>query len=167
MYFIPGIPNGRGFTDLNDLMINYLSEMGLAVDETTQYLYDQDNGNVLKYKEKNIKVSINGIPAYAGLTDIVFDPFHNYGIVSSLFGHYLDVCKESDDGDLLGGYIAHGVEDNRENDKQRVVVKTINRGEIASNYYKSVFLAFADCTFRIAGYVVDLSAFDIFDEVKK
>ncbi|MBR6289468.1 MAG: hypothetical protein IKR19_09035 [Acholeplasmatales bacterium] len=160
-------PNGIGFTDLNDLMINYLSEMGLSVDQG-QYLVDQETGNILKYKEKNIKVSINGIPAYAGLTDIVFDPFHNYGIVSNLFGLFIDRSQDTDDGDILQGYIAHGVEDGKgENaDKQRVAVKTMGRGEIASNYYRSVFLAFADCTFRISGYNVDLSAFDIIEEKK-
>ncbi len=160
MYYLPD--GSVKFTDINDLMINYLSEMGLSVDNN-QYLYDQDNGNILQYKEKNIKVSINGIPAYAGHNDIVFDPFHNYGIVNTLFGLYIDRCQDTDDGDILQGYISHGVEDypSRDMDRQRVVVKTIGRGEITSNYYKAVFLAFADCTFKVGGYNVDLREFDV------
>ena len=157
------LPDGSiKFTDLNDLIINYLSEMGLAVD-ANQYLYDQETGIILQYKERNIKVSINGIPAYAGQTDIVFDPFHNYGIVNTLFGLYIDRCQDTDDGDILHGYISHGVEDipTREHDRQRVVVKTMGRGEIASNYYRSIFLAFADCTFRVGGYITNLQEFDV------
>lgn len=157
------LPDGSiKFTDINDLMINYLSEMGLAVD-ANQYLYDQETGTILQYREKSIKVSINGIPAYAGQNDIVFDPYHNYGIVNTLFGMYIDRCQDTDDGDILQGYISHGVEDvpTREHDRQRVVVKTMGRGEIASNYYKAIFLAFADCTFKVGGYNVNLQEFDV------
>ena len=160
MYYLPD--GTLKFNDVNDLLINYLSEMGLAVDNN-QYLYDQENGNILQYKEKYIKVSINGIPAYAGQNDIVFDPYHNYGIVNTLFGMYIDRCQDTDDGDILQGYISHGVEDypSRDLDRQRVVVKTQGRGEIASNYYRAIFLAFADCTFRVGGYNTDLKEFDV------
>jgi hypothetical protein len=50
------------------------------------------------------------MPAYAGINDIVFEPIHNYGMISNLFGMYLDMCQDTDDGDLLQGYIAHFVE---------------------------------------------------------
>lgn len=154
-------PNGLMFKDFNDLIFNYFSEMGMSVD-SNKYLYDQDICNNITYKGKMIKASIDGIPVYAGMNDIVFDPVHNYGLVSTLFGTYLDKCQTTDDGDILGGYIAHGIEDEpNKSGKQRVCVKTVNRGEIASNYYNNIFLAYIDCTFKIGGYMVDLTPFDV------
>lgn len=154
-------PMGLKFTDFNDLIVNYISEMGLAVD-SNMYLYDQDSGNILKFKDKSIKISINGIPAYGGVNDIVFNPAHNYAICSTLFGMYINRCQDTDDGDLIQGYIAHSLEDMPGSKEfQRVVIKSIGRGEIASNYYRNAFLGFIDCTFRISGYNLDLSPFDI------
>lgn len=154
-------PNGLVFKDFNDLIFNYFVEMGMSVD-ANNYLYDQDIGNNIKYKGKMIKACITDTPVYAGMNDILFDPIHNYGLISTLFGTYLDKCQNSDDGDILGGYIAHGIEDDpAKTGKQRVCVKTVNRGEIASNYYNNIFLAYIDCTFKISGYMIDLSPFDI------
>ena len=149
------------FNDLNDLYYNYLLEMGLAIN-ANQYLCYQDSGQILQFKGKFIKASVNNVPVYAGLNDILFDPLHNYGMIATLFGLYLDQCQNADDGDILNGYIAHYIEDNP-NDKtmQKVTVKTFGRGEISSNYYHNVFLAYIDCTFRVSGTNVDLSAFDI------
>jgi hypothetical protein len=148
------------FNDLNDLIYNYFMEMGLNV-RPDQYLCYQDTGVVLQFKGKYIKASVNGMPAYAGINDIVFEPIHNYGMISNLFGMYLDMCQDTDDGDLLQGYIAHFVEDDPNREKQRVTVKTKGRGEISSLYYDNIFLAYIDCTFRISGTIVDLTPFDI------
>lgn len=158
MRIIP--PNTLIFENLNDIILNYFYEMGMSIDKNG-YLYDQDLGNNISYKGNMIKASVNGIPVYAGMNEIVFDPVHNYGLISTLFGTYLDKCQNSEDGDILGGYIAHGIEDSKMDKSQRVCVKTLNRGEIASLYYQNVFLAYIDCTFRIAGYNVDLHPFDI------
>lgn len=158
MKIIP--PNRLLFVDLNDLILNYFYEMGMSIDKNG-YLYDQDIGNNITFKGNMIKVSVNGIPVYAGMNEIVFDPIHNYGLISTLFGTFLDKCQKSEEGDILGGYIAHGIEDDKGSKKQRVCVKTLNRGEIASEYYNNVFLAYIDCTFRISGYDVNLTNFDI------
>jgi hypothetical protein len=115
----------------------------------------------LQCKGKFIKASVNGIPVYPGLNDIVFDPAHNYGIVSTLFGLFLDMSQVTDDGDILQGYIAHYIEDNADRTKQRVTVKTVGRGEISSLYYNNIFLGYIDCTFRVGGTNVDLSMFDV------
>ena len=154
------------FIDLNDLILNYLSEMGLGVLEGG-YLYDQDTGIILEYKGAKIKITINGIQAYAGMNELVYDVVRNYGITNSLFGKYLDKCQDTDDGDILQGYIGHFILDSDDKTMQKVTVRTKGRGDITSKFYKNVFLAFIDCTFRISGYNIDLSAFDIdYDEVK-
>ena len=81
--------------------------------------------------------------------------------MTRLFEYYLDKCQNSDDGDQLQGYIAHYIDDDETKEKQRVVVKTVGRGEISSQFYFNVYLAYIDCLFKIAGYNADLSNFDI------
>ena len=98
--------------------------------------------------------------------DIPFEPNKSYSLVNYLFCHYLDKVQQSDDGDILQGYIAHFIDDNEERDKQRVVVRTRGRGDISSDYYYNIYLAFFDCVFRIAGYTPNLHNFDIVEEKK-
>lgn len=149
-----------GWTDMFDMHYDLFSEIGLGIN-SQQYLYDQDTQTTLMFKDKYIKASINGAPVYAGRNDIVFEPAKNYTLMTRLFEYYLDKCQNSDDGDMLQGYIAHYIDDDETKEKQRVVVKTVGRGEIASNYYYNIYLAYIDCIFRIAGYTAMLQNFDI------
>ena len=149
-----------GFDNIYDMYYDLFSEIGLGIN-TQQYLYDQDTQVTITFKEKYIKASINGQPIYAGRNDIVFEPAKNYTLMARLFEYYLDKCQQSDDGDLLEGYIAHYIDDDETKEKQRVVVKTVGRGEISSNYYFNIYLAYIDCLFKIAGYNANLTNFDI------
>lgn len=159
-------PNGTVmFTDIPDMFYDLFTEIGLGINGDS-YLYDQDSGVPILFKEKYIKASVNGSPIYAGRNDIVFDPANNYGLISHLFGYFLDKAQNSEDGDTLGGYIAHYIDDDPTKEKQRVVVKTLSRGEIGSMFYYNIYLAYIDCIFRISGYNVDLSNFDIKEEGK-
>lgn len=155
-------PNGAiWFNNIYELYYDLFNEIGLNIGPN-QYLYDQDTQTQIKFKDKYIKASIDGSPIYAGRNDIVFDPAKNYSLISRLFEYYLEKAQNSDDGDIIQGYVAHYIDDNPEKDKQRVVVKTIGRGEISSNYYYNIYLAYMDCIFKIAGYrLIDLSNFDI------
>ena len=155
------LPNGTViFDNIFDMYYDMFSEIGLGIN-SQQYLYDQDTQIVIQFKEKYIKASINGQPVYAGRNDIVFEPAKNYTLMTRLFEYYLDKCQNSDDGDQLHGYIAHYIDDDEAKEKQRVVVKTAGRGEISSQFYFNVYLAYIDCLFKIAGYNTDLSNFDI------
>lgn len=147
------------FTSFEDLYYDLFMEMGIGI--RGQYLYEQDTDNDIKFGDSYIKVSLDGQPVYAGRNEILFEPAQNYQLISTLFGYYLDKAQNSEDGDILQGYIAHYNDDDANREKQRVVVKTKGRGEIASNYYYQIYLAFIDCIFRIAGYNVDLSNFDV------
>lgn len=158
------LPNGTVYFDnIFDMYYDLFSEIGLGIN-AQQYLYDQDTQITIQFKEKYIKASIDGQPVYAGRNDIVFEPTKNYTLMARLFEYYLDKCQNSDDGDLLQGYIAHYIDDDEKKEKQRVVVKTAGRGEISSQFYFNVYLAYIDCLFRIAGYCADLSNFDILVE---
>lgn len=168
MYYLP---NGQiTFTDFTDMYYDLFMELGLGINGNS-YLYDQDTDMPILFKEKYIKANINGAPLYQGRNDIIFDPAKNYSLMDRLFGFYLDKCKNSDDGDILRGYIAHYIEDNPEKTKQRVVVKTVpieqgGRGLIESDFYYNVYLAFIDCIFKIAGYAPNLQNFDVEPERK-
>lgn len=157
IYFANGT---SGFENMMDMYYDLFSEIGLGIN-SQQYLYDQDTQIVLMFKDKYIKASVTGEPLYAGRNDIVFEPAKNYTLMTRLFEYYLDKCQNSDDGDMLQGYIAHYIDDDETKEKQRVVVKTVGRGEISSNYYFNIYLAYIDCLFRIAGYNVNLNNFDI------
>jgi hypothetical protein len=146
------------FDSIPELYYDLLMEIGLAVKD--QYIYIQ-GGNFLKCGDKFIKVSLDGSPIYPGRNDIIFDPPNNYALISFLFGYYLDQCQDSEDGDILQGYIAHYIDDDSAREKQRVVVQTRGRGELCSNFYYNIYLAYIDCIFTIAGYNVDLSNFDV------
>lgn len=149
-----------GFDNIYDMYYDLFSEIGLGIN-SQQYLYDQDTQVTIMFKEKYIKASTNGQPIYAGRNDVVFEPAKNYTLMARLFEYYLDKCQQSDDGDLLEGYIAHYIDDDETKEKQRVVVKTVGRGEISSNYYFNIYLAYIDCLFKIAGYNTNLTNFDI------
>ena len=154
-------PNGTvGFDNIFDMYYELFNEIGLGINNQ-QYLYDQDTQTVIMFKEKYIKASIDGQPIYAGRNDIVFEPAKNYTLMTRLFEYYLDKCQNSDDGDILCGYIAHYIDDDETKEKQRVVVKTVGRGEISSEFYYNIYLAYIDCLFKIAGYNAVLSNFDI------
>ena len=87
-----------------------------------------------------------------------------------LFGYYIE--KETNEGNDIG-YIAHFTEEENgkafipkdERFKQRVVVRTRN-GDICSNYYYNLYLAYIEIIFIISeNPQYDLSNFDILPEV--
>ena len=165
-------PSANGkmfFNDLNEMYYNLFLEIGLSVNNE-QYIYDQDTGIVLKFKEKRIKMSFTNI-VYGGNNDIVFDPSTNYDLMVKLFGYYIEK-ETSNDNDI--GYIAHFTEEEPtkkvfvsegERFKQRLVIKTKN-GDISTNYYYNLYLSYIEAIFIISGNTeYDLSNFDILPEV--
>jgi hypothetical protein len=161
------LPNGRfGFETIYDLYYDLFNEIGISVNNDG-LLYDQDTGNLIAFNGKYIKASINGTPVYPGRNDIVFEPQKNYQMLKCLYGLYIDKCTNSEDGDIIGGYIADFIDDSDDKQKQRVVLRSSEKGDIASDFYFNIYLAYIDNIFRIAGYNVDLSAFDIVETDKK
>ena len=104
-------PSSNGkmyFSDVNEMYYELFLEIGLGVN-SSQYIYDQDTGIVLKYKDKHIKMNFNN-NVYAGNNDIVFDPSTNYNLMVTLFGYYIE--KETNEGKNIG-YIAQFTEDDQ------------------------------------------------------
>ena len=164
-------PSANGkifFSNINEMYYNLFLEIGLSTNNE-QYIYDQDTGIVLKYKEKYIKMNFNN-DTYPGKNDIVFDPATNYNLIVTLFGYYIE--KELSNGNDIG-YIADFKEEehNRafipkgERFRQRVVIRT-KRGDIYTDYFYNLYLAYIHAIFIISGNEeYDLSNFDIIPEV--
>ena len=156
------------FSDLKEMYYNLFIEIGLSINND-QYIYDQDTGIVLKYKDKYMKMSFTG-DVYAGRNDMVFDPITNYNLIVTLLGYYIE--KEIANGNDIG-YIADFKEEEFKREvyvkgerfKQRVVVKTKN-GDFCSNYYYNLYLAYIEIIFILSGNTeYDLTNFDILPEV--
>ena len=84
------LPNGEfQYDNVNELYYNLFLEIGLFINQH-QYIQDTDTGIVLQYKKRYIKADLSGNPVYAGVTDVIFDLPHNYGLISTLLGYYID-----------------------------------------------------------------------------
>ena len=166
-------PSSNGkmfFDDPKKMFYNLFLEIGLSVNNE-QFIYDQDSGIVLKYKDKRIKMSFTN-NVYASNNDVVFDPVTNYDLMAKLFGYYIE--KETVNGNDIG-YIAHFTDADEESGKvfvpkdtkfkQRLVVKTKN-GDIITQSYYNIYLAYIEAIFIISGNdEYDLSNFDILPEI--
>jgi hypothetical protein len=154
------LSNGKiMFDDFFEMSYYLFMEIGLSVN-SNNYLYDQDTGIQIRYKDKYIKATVVPMDIYAGKNDIIFDPAHNYNLMTTLFGYFLDKESNNEEGDKIG-FIAQFIDDNETKDKQRLSVQT-QRGLYASEFYNNLYLAFIEMIFTLSGnYLVDLSNFDI------
>ena len=157
------LPNGKvSFNDIYELYYHLFTEIGLSI-SPNQYLYDQDTGIELRFKDKYIKATVHPIPIYSGKNDIIFDPSKNYNLMVSLLGYYID--KESNNTEQSDniGFIAQYIEETPGREKQRVVIKT-KRGEIKSQFYFNIYLGYIEIIFILSGnFLPDLSNFDFIE----
>lgn len=164
-------PSANGkmlFSNINEMYYSLFAEIGLSVNHDN-YIYDQDSGIVLKYKDQYIKMNFNG-DTYPGKNDIVFDPSTNYNLIVVLFGYYID--KEQANGNDIEYIADFKEEENKrafipkgERFKQRLVVRT-KKGDITTDYFYNLYLAYIQAIFIISGDDnLDLSNFDILPEV--
>ena len=146
------------FADIYSMYYELFGCIGLSLNRD-QYLFDQDTGVVLKYKDKYIKATTVPAEIYAGRTDVLFEPDKNYNLVVVLLGYYID--KEVSMGNDIG-FIAQYVEDDISREKQRVVVKTRMYGDVVSKFYYNIYLGYIECIFKLSGYdIIELDKFDI------
>lgn len=154
------------FDDTYELTYNLFNEIGLSINQKG-YVYDQDTGIELKYKDKYIKATFNIQPIYAGKNDIIFDPAHNFNLMVTLFGYYIDKCSANGEINFRSQYIEdmdnqkidnHKVIDGKT--KQRVVVQLVDGRKIPSAFYTNLYLGFVDCIFKLSNVMVDLSNLD-------
>jgi hypothetical protein len=145
------------FDSLGELYYNLFMTIGLGIN-SQQYLYDQDTGIVIKFKDKFIKANTNNQPLYAGRMDVVFEPSKNYGLMTTLVGYYIDKESNSEDGDRIG-FISMGIED-KDIEWHRVIVQTNYKGIIESKFYRQAYLGYIEVIFQMDGVNVDLTNLD-------
>jgi hypothetical protein len=152
------LPNGEfQYDNVNELYYNLFLEIGLFINQH-QYIQDTDTGIVLQYKKRYIKADLSGNPVYAGVTDVIFDPPHNYGLISTLLGYYID--KKTAEGEDIG-YTAQAVVDT--DDYHQVLVRTTH-GDVLSKPYHNVYLGYIEVIMTLGGTRVDLRNLDIVEE---
>lgn len=145
------------FQTFGELYYNFFSAMDIGI-SPDGYLFDNETRTVLKYKDKNIKASVNDQPVYGGKTDIVFEPHRTYHLITTLFGYYMDKIERNPETQI--GFVSQGTEDNKEVDIHRMFVDCNKYGRIQSEWYHDVYLAYFDIVFKIDGLIVDLSNLD-------
>lgn len=146
------------FNSMGEMYHNLFMMIGLGINGN-QYLYDQDSGNILKFKDKYIKASIDdSMPLYAGMTDIVFEPARNYALTNNIVGYYIDKESNSEDGDRIG-YISLGIED-KDVEWHSAIVQTKKKGTIQTRFYRQAYLALLEVIFDLEGVKVDFTNLD-------
>ena len=148
------------YDDVYELYYNMFNAIGLSVNSENK-LYDQDTQTFLLYNNHFIKANINNSAVYAGKNDVLFDPYHNYNIMVTLFGTWLD--KEINFYGNNIQYISQYIDDDKdpEDPKQRFVLKTAS-GEYRSKWYHNLWLGYAEIIMAISDNIaVDLSNLDI------
>lgn len=146
------------FDTMGEMYYNLFVIIGLGINHN-QYLYDQDTGNLLKFRDKYIKATIDdNMPIYAGMTDIVFESDRNYALTNNIVGFYIDKESNSDDGDRIG-FISLGIED-KDIEWHRAIVQTKYKGTIVTKFYRQAYLALIEVIFDLDGVKVDFSNID-------
>ena len=143
------------FGDITELYYNLFNEIGLSIN-AQQYLYDQDTGITLRYKDKYLKATTTIEPIYAGKSDIVFDPASNFNCMVTLFGYFIEKISINNNFP----YKAQYVEDNPDKTKQRLVVQTLDGKKYTSKFYNNLYLGFIEVIFQISDISVNLENFD-------
>ena len=156
---------GIQFKDEFDLVYHLFLEMDLDTDEN-DYVFDRETLSPLAFNGKRIKASGTPKPLYAGRDDILFD-IYNFNMIKMLFGYIIN--KAIQDPDINLQYIADYIEDEprkrifkEDRLKQRLGLRTADKGDIYSEYYYNICLAYIDMIFKIYDNLnPDLSNFDI------
>ena len=155
-------PDGTiSYTDVFELYYNLFNTIGLSVN-ADQYLYDQDNLQILKYNDKAIKAATAPMNVYAGKNDVIFEPAVNYDMMVKLFGYWLDKEIAIGENPNIGVYQSQYIEDHPENKLlQRFTVCFANGTKYTSQFYNKLYLAYMELIFLIGdNQVVNLHNFD-------
>lgn len=139
-------------TDLGRALI---MEMGLSMDND-HVLYDQDTYTPISYQGKRVKYSsTDPDKLYIGEGDVLFDPVHNYHMMLSMLGYYIDKEKEAGNLDAIAPYsitakdktTAHGIK--------------CEHGEcVESDYYHNRCLGICDVILKRSYDDINIHQFD-------
>lgn len=147
------------FDDIYDLTYNILLTSGLDID-TNNYIFDQDNKNILQFQGRKIKTSVNpNSSCYAGQGEITFDILDNVRLVTTLLGYCID--KET----ATNGFscLSHFIEERQMDDYIKPTSLSLKMSDYSvrsTNFYYNKCLKYIHAIFLVYEYNVDLSNFD-------
>lgn len=140
---------------MNTLLYQLMTEIGLEVDSEMRVV-DQDDGNVIMFKGKSLKVSLDQFrQPFIGRNDILFDPISNFKVMSNLFSYFIHKTSITE-----GRYFSIFYTVPLNNGRTYIEIKEDNE-IIRSNAYINPCIAYIDLIFRINGEAYDLSAYDV------
>lgn len=139
---------------INNLLYQLMTEIGLEIDSDFRVV-DQDDGNVITFKGKCLKVSLDRYrEPFIGRNDILFDPITNSKIMSHLFSYFIHKTSVTE-----GRYFSIFYPVNLPNGATYIEIKE-GENTLRSNPYMNPCIAYIDLVFRINGEPYDLSMYD-------
>lgn len=140
---------------INNLIYQLMTEIGLEIDSEMRVV-DQDDGNVIMFKGKSLKVSLNEYKQpFIGRNDILFDPITNFKVMSNLFSYFIHKTSITE-----GRYFNIFYPVNLADGRTYIEIKEDNQ-VIRSGSYNNPCIAYIDLVFRINGEAYDLSMYDV------
>ena len=140
--------------DLNRIIVQGI---GLTVN-SQQKIVDQDTGEQLRYKDKNLRYSSNN-SVMLTKQDAIFDPAENRGQMVALFNHYSKKLEEEDNV-----YIKMSYEVQQEDNKSSLVVEMDGQKIETGSYYNDS-LKYVEAIERMNG-TEDVSFLQQYDKKK-
>ena len=139
---------------INNLLYQLMTEIGLEIDSEMR-IVDQDDGNVIMFKGKSLKVSLDNYrQPFIGRNDILFDPITNFKVMNNLFSYFIHKTSVTE-----GRYFNIFYPVNLPNGRTYIEIKENNQ-VIRSGAYMNPCIAYIDLIFRINGEAYDLSMYD-------
>ena len=152
------------FSTKGELYYHILVEMGLGINKD-QHVYDQLTGDLLSWRDRYIKCSIDDQPIYAGKDEVIFSIDENFQLFMNMYSHFLDTLLRDEDSNIA--VVAHYVDYDETSDKNRVCVKYNSKdgqlvGEMLyTSYYMDPWLCYIESVFLLNGNGgFDFSNFD-------
>lgn len=133
----------------NLIIDKLLNVLGLSI--VNNYLYDDDNGNFLLYKDDGmLKYSNRGI---FHKNDTVFDPLFSVDMANYMFIVYIK--KESEDNGLYVQSTGCNNKIIQLTDEIKAIKTSVhidsNEGSFDTSYYNNVSLCYIEAIFKLAG----------------
>ena len=136
-----------------EFAVKIMQEVGLEIN-SDNYVIDQDTGDKLNFKGRNVKFNANGnVPL--SREDILFDPLDNQTMMSQIFSYFTNKLDEQD-----GRYINVIYSTQPDRYSKGTVSCKENGRIIQSNEYYKDSLKYANLITKLNGAEEDFSDLD-------
>jgi len=159
------LPDGTmQFVDQYELTYELFNDLDLEV-RPDGTVYDTRGCTILAFNGMNLKANINPYNIhYAGEGEIIFEPLSNVRLVTTLFGW--DLERKIKEGQItFRTFSPSEMLCDDEIKRTNLTVKFDDNNSICTKYYHNKCLKFLEMIFILNSEQVDLSNFDIIEEL--